>query len=74
MPQPLTIEGFDAHRMQILLQQLKHDIAQLEAMLAAIQQRLAPDEDIFAEMAQVTANAPNADDSREAIYTRMPGE
>ena len=35
---------------------------------------IGPDEDIFAEMAGMMANAPDADDSREAIYTRMPGE
>ena len=35
---------------------------------------VGPDEDIFAEMAAYTAHAPNADDSRESIYTRKPGE
>ena len=29
---------------------------------------------LFAEMAQETVGVPHADDSREAIYTRMPGE
>jgi len=35
---------------------------------------IGPDEDVFAEMAGLTASAPDADDSREAIYTRMPDE
>jgi hypothetical protein len=35
---------------------------------------VGPEEDIFAEMAAITANAPDSDDSREAIYTRKPGE
>ncbi len=70
------MDQFDAERFQKLIQQLRNDIAQVEAMLAALQQAPmpAPDEDIFAEMTGLTANAPNADDSREAIYTRMPGE
>lgn len=31
-------------------------------------------EDIFAEMTPFMVDAPNVDDSREAIYTRMDGE
>jgi hypothetical protein len=32
------------------------------------------EEDIFAEMEPYTVQVGNADDSREAIYTRMEGE
>jgi hypothetical protein len=34
----------------------------------------APGEDIFAEMEPYMVHVGNADDSREAIYTRMEGE
>ncbi|HVX86926.1 MAG TPA: hypothetical protein VH253_19235 [Phycisphaerae bacterium] len=35
---------------------------------------VGPEDDIFAEMTAFAANAPDADDSRHAIYTRKPGE
>ncbi len=76
MSKAVTIQPADAERLFGMLQQIKQDVAQLEVMFALLRPISQPQngEDIFAEMTAFTANAPNADDSREAIYTRMPGE
>jgi hypothetical protein len=76
MAESLTPEAANPERMLEMLQHIRQDIARLEAMVTQLRPpaKLSPDEDIFAEMAGLSANAPHADDSREAIYTRMPGE
>jgi hypothetical protein len=76
MAEPLTTEAANPERMIEMVKHIQQEIARLETMLALLRptRKLSPDEDIFAEMAGLSANAPHADDSREAIYTRMPGE
>lgn len=77
MRQPATmIDERNAEQMRELIRRLRRDISQFEAMLSRLRTTPTTDaaDDIFAEMAGVMANAPDADDSRQAIYTRMPGE
>ena len=76
MSQKIVAEIADFEQMREAFEQLKRDVARLESMLPSLQSASipVPGEDIFAEMADVTAHAPHANDSREAIYTRMPGE
>ncbi len=75
MSSKIITQGADIQGMREALEQLKQDLARFEALLPSPPTHVpGPNEDIFAEMAHVTAHAPHADDSREAIYTRMPGE